>query len=93
MPPPNKNPVTLLELSQMPNCIPFLEQAVGQIATQALLEVGNVRLKYPGISVRETSLKYFSLFLKANNPSNTPYLKDKYTSKIKLLLQRCSLPA
>ena len=49
MPPP-KDSHTLMQLSELENSIPFLEQSVGQIATRALLEVGARRLKYPGLS-------------------------------------------
>ena len=30
------------------------------------------------MSVKETMLKLFALFLKAENPANTDYMKEKY---------------
>lgn len=92
MPPP-KDKITLMNISELEDSSPFLRQAVGQIATRALLEVGSTRLKYPGLSVRETALKLFALFLKANNPSNTPYMTDKYTKKIQMFVKRCEMPS
>lgn len=49
-------------------------------------------MKYPTLSVKETALKLFSLFLKANNPSNTEYSRKKYQKKIKMFVERCKLP-
>lgn len=91
MPPP-KDKITLLSLSELENSIPFLEQSIGQIATRALLEVGCQRLKYPSMSTQETSLKLYALFLKANNPTNTEFLKKKYRNKIKQFVETCEMP-
>ena len=79
-------------LEQIEDSLPFLEQAMGEIVTRALLEIGCNRLKYPTLSVRETTLKLFALFLKANNPTNTTYMKQKYDKKIKLFIERCEMP-
>ena len=79
-------------LEQIEDSLPFLEQAMGEIVTRALLEIGCNRLKYPTLSVRETTLKLFALFLKANNPTNTSYMKQKYDKKIKLFIERCEMP-
>lgn len=48
-----------------------MEQALGSIVTKGLREVSENRLKYPNLSVKETMLKLFALFLKAENPANT----------------------
>jgi len=37
-------------------------------------------------------LKLFALFLKAENPANTEYMKDKYRKKMKKFIERCELP-
>ena len=81
--PPNEDKLSLYNLSKMEDSISFMEQALGQIVTRALREVSENRLKYPGISVKETMLKLFSLFLKTNNPANTDHMRKKYFGKMK----------
>ena len=44
------------------------------------------------MSVKETMLKLFALFLKTENPANTPFMKKKYQGKMKEFIQRCELP-
>jgi len=39
--------------------------------------------------VKETALKHFALFLKARNPANTGYQKDKYSKKLWDFKQKC----
>jgi len=60
--------------------------------TKGLREVSENRLKYPTISVKETMLKLFALYLKVNNPANTEFMKQKYTEKVKQFVVRCELP-
>ena len=69
-----------------------MEQALGSIATKALREVSDNRLKYPTISIKETMLKLFSLYLKTENPANTENMRRKYAAKMKQFIQRCELP-
>lgn len=61
----------------------FMEQALGSIVTRGLREVSENRLKYPNLSVKETMLKLFALFLKAENPANTKYMKEKYLGRMR----------
>lgn len=91
MPPINEK-ITLLSFTENDDAIAFLEQSVGAIATRALLEITSCRMKYPTLSVKETALKLFAMFLKANNPSNTEYTKKKYQKKIRTFVDRCELP-
>lgn len=37
-------------------------------------------------------LKAFALFLKTENPANTPFMKDKYRAKLEEFLQKCTVP-
>ena len=37
-------------------------------------------------------LKLFSIFLKAENPANTEYMKQKYHAKMKQFINRCEVP-
>lgn len=55
-------------------------------------EVSENRLKYPTISLKETMLKLFALFLKTENPANTESMKRKYAAKMRQFVQRCELP-
>lgn len=36
-------------------------------------------------------LKLFAIFLKAENPANTVYMRDKYRAKMKLFIERCEV--
>ena len=69
-----------------------MEQALGQVVTRGLREVGENRLKYPTLTVKETMLKLFAIFLKAENPANTVYMRDKYRAKMKEFIYRCEVP-
>lgn len=69
-----------------------MEQALGSVVTRGLREVGDNRLKYPTLSVKETMLKLFAMFLKAENPANTEYMKEKYRAKMKKFVERCEIP-
>lgn len=60
--------------------------------TKGLREVSENRLKYPTLSVKETMLKLFSLYLKTENPANTEYMKQKYQEKMKQFIMRCEMP-
>jgi len=69
-----------------------MEQALGTSVTRALREVGENRLKYPTLSVKDTMLKLFAIFLKAENPANTDYMREKYHAKMKQFIHRCEVP-
>lgn len=67
----------------MEDSIAFMEQSLGQVVTRGLREVSENRFKHPHMSVKETMLKLFAMFLKAENPANTEYMTKKYRNKIK----------
>ena len=90
--PPSKDPVTLNALQKEENSITYLEQALGSVVTKGLREIGETRLKYPTLSIKETMLKLFAIFLKAENPANTPYMKEKYMKKMTEFLEKCTVP-
>lgn len=91
MPAP-KDPVLLHQLQKQEDCKTFMAQALGTVVTRALREVGENRLKYPTLSVKETMLKLFAIFLKAENPANTDYMREKYLMKMKTFIQKCEVP-
>ncbi len=37
-------------------------------------------------------LKLFAIFLKAENPANTAYMREKYRNKMKEFIYRCEVP-
>jgi len=37
-------------------------------------------------------LKLFAIFLKAENPANTVYMREKYRGKMKEFIYRCEVP-
>jgi adenylate/nucleoside-diphosphate kinase len=89
--PPKQSPIGLFSLSKKVESVTFLEQALGNVVTKGLREVGESRLKYPTLSIKETSLKLFALFLKCENPANTDYMRDKYRQKCKDFLDICTI--
>lgn len=91
MPAPKDN-VLLYQLQKQDESITFMEQALGTSVTRALREVGDNRLKYPTLSVKDTMLKLFAIFLKAENPANTDYMREKYQAKMRQFIHRCEVP-
>lgn len=90
--PPDQKPVPLYNLQKEENSITFLEQALGTVVTKGLREIGEQRLKYPTLTVKETMLKLFAIFLKTENPANTEHMKEKYMKKMKTFLEKCTVP-
>mmetsp|Transcript_46062 Transcript_46062/g.61008 ORF Transcript_46062/g.61008 Transcript_46062/m.61008 type:complete len:221 (+) Transcript_46062:233-895(+) len=80
--PPEQKAIPLYNLQKEENSITFLEQALGSVVTKGLREIGEQRLKYPTLSVKETMLKLFAIFLKTENPANTAHMKEKYMKKM-----------
>lgn len=89
--PPTDDPVNLFALRNSEDSTTFIEQALGSIVTRGLREVSENRLKYPNLSVKETMLKLFALFLKAENPANTEYMTNKYRERMKQFVERCEM--
>merc|ERR1712100_793914 len=89
--PPQNDPVSLSDLQGNAESTIFMEQALGSIVTKGLREVSENRLKHPNMSVKETMLKLFALFLKAENPANTDYMKEKYTQRMQQFIERCEM--
>lgn len=90
--PPKEKPVLLATLKGQDNSITFLEQALGSVVTKGLREIGEQRLKYPTLTVKETMLKLFAIFLKTENPANTEHMKKKYMEKMRKFLEKCTVP-
>lgn len=82
----------LHNLQKEENSVTFLEQALGSVVTKGLREIGEQRLKYPTLTVKETMLKLFAIFLKTENPANTEHMKQKYMKKMQTFLEKCTVP-
>jgi adenylate/nucleoside-diphosphate kinase len=89
--PPAEDPVSLSDLQGASDSSIFMEQALGSIVTKGLREVSENRLKHPNMSVKETMLKLFALYLKADNPANTDYMREKYSNKMKQFVTNCEM--
>ncbi len=74
------------------NTVNFLEFTFGSLITKGMLELSNNRIKYPYLNVKESSLKYLALYLKANNPNNNEYAKKKYKEILREFLKNSKLP-
>ena len=74
------------------NTVNFLEFTFGSLITKGMLELSNNRIKYPYLNVRESSLKYLALYLKANNPHNNDYAKKKYAEILNEFIKNSKLP-
>ena len=74
------------------NTVNFLEFTFGSLITKGMLELSNNRIKYPYLNVKESSLKYLALYLKANNPKNNQYAKEKYKKILKDFIRNSELP-
>ncbi len=66
--PPDEKPILLYNLQKEENSVTFLEQALGSVVTKGLREIGEQRLKYPTLTVKETMLKLFAIFLSLGQP-------------------------
>ena len=74
------------------NTVNFLEFTFGSLITKGMLELSNNRIKYPYLNVKESSLKYLALYLKANNPKNNKYAMEKYKKILKDFIRNSELP-
>jgi adenylate kinase family enzyme/YHS domain-containing protein len=86
---PEAKSVPLNMLAEFENSVAYLEQALAQIVTKALLEVGNARLRHPELSLRGTALRHFSLYLKANNPKYSGVIRQKYAKLLTAFKNEC----
>jgi adenylate kinase family enzyme/YHS domain-containing protein len=76
------------------NAVSYLESNFSSLIMKGMLEllINKNKIKYPFLSVKETSIKYLALFLKANNPNNNQYAKSKYSKKFTEFVRNSMLP-
>lgn len=89
--PPKADNMVNFVLEEFESSVGFLDQMLGQVIIKALLEVGTQKLLFPLLTPKQTALKHFSLFLKAHNPTNSGYQKEKYSKKLWEFKQHCNL--
>lgn len=87
--PPKADSMVNFVLEEFESSVGFLDQMLGQVIIRALLEVGTLKLKFPNLTTKESALKHFCLFIKANNPNNSGYQKDKFLKKLWDFKQQC----
>jgi YHS domain-containing protein len=65
--PPRIEPTSADKLLEIGETLAFMDQAVSRTLATAMTTTGQRRLKYPGLSIGETTLLYFAALLKAGN--------------------------
>ncbi|KAI8907080.1 hypothetical protein DFJ77DRAFT_476617 [Powellomyces hirtus] len=85
--PPPTAPVTLTALPM----IGYLEQTVATRITEALVEVGKARPKFPYKGLGESAVEYLALWLKAHNPHAKDWTRKAYLKRLDHFTDKCSL--
>ena len=68
-----------------------LELGMADTLQKALVAASQTRIKHPSLSLRETSVKYVSLYLKANNPANNERKAMKYKERLDQFVEECQI--
>lgn len=61
----------------------YLEHTVSNALTDALAAVGKARPKYPFKNMSSSASQYLSLYLKSNNPKSKPWVRERWSNKLK----------
>jgi adenylate/nucleoside-diphosphate kinase len=87
--PPKMTPMSLDQLKRggLHGVLAVAEQSLSVATQDALVHLGQHRLKFPSLGVSETASKLFGLYLKSNNPSSTTAVQDKYRRKMEEFVQ------
>lgn len=65
---------------------------MGPTLPKALVELGRKRPRFFRVSPKRTALIYLAIWLKANNPKNTPHQTQKQKKNLKEFLVLCKTP-
>lgn len=68
-----------------------MEQSLSVATQNALLALGQARIKFPSLSVSESASKFVSLYLKSQNPNSKPEIRKRFASKLDVFINECSL--
>ncbi|KAE8602715.1 hypothetical protein XENTR_v10014094 [Xenopus tropicalis] len=85
--PPKIEPVLLTSLP----LTGYLEQGAATALIKAMNDVGCLKPKYPYLNIKQSALLYIAFHLKAFNPRNSDYIRNKYKKKLEQFVERCEL--
>ncbi|XP_068087386.1 adenylate kinase 9 isoform X2 [Hyperolius riggenbachi] len=85
--PPKMEPIILTSLP----LTGYLEQGAATALIKALNDVGCLKPKYPFLNVKRSALLYIAHHLKAFNPRNSDYIRNKYKKKMEKFVEGCEL--
>ena len=91
--PPKMKPVSLSQLKNggLHGVLAVAEQSLSVATQDALLALGNNRIKFPSLNVAESAAKFIGLYLKSQNPSSKKEVRDRYAAKLQEFINECEL--
>ncbi|KAG9282616.1 adenylate kinase 9 isoform X1 [Astyanax mexicanus] len=85
--PPIGEPIHLTTLP----VLGYLEQGVAKAIIKGMTEVGNLKPKFPYMSMKRSALLYLAFHLKAYNYKQPDYVRQKYKKKLSQFEDACEL--
>merc|ERR1712226_695152 len=90
--PITSNPQSDHDANKHGNMLAYLENYLSHVINKVLNHLNQMRIKYPNISHKETTLKFLSISLKAGNPNKSKHEREKYAIKMKQFISHCVMP-
>lgn len=69
----------------------YLDTKLGKTIMKVLAQLGQNMLKYPSLSIQETSMKFIALSLKAHNQYRDAFYRQKYKAKLETFVSHCKM--
>ena len=69
----------------------FIKEALYDAVVRAMLDAGASRPGFPGVSSRNSAIRYLAAHLRAHNPANTPLRERVYKKNFESYKQACLL--
>mmetsp|Transcript_8089 Transcript_8089/g.12835 ORF Transcript_8089/g.12835 Transcript_8089/m.12835 type:complete len:465 (+) Transcript_8089:12-1406(+) len=82
--------VKAIDLSALP-LVGYLEQTVVDELTLGLLSLGRAAPRFPGLTGKESGLKYLALHLRANKSTNTPLDARLHAANLQAYKEACAV--